>query len=357
MPLDKSKTSKQIISGDGITTTRLQTISTASETSLGLIQSIAPSPYLAASRAMSSQQNVITGNNAVGSDVPTTSCVTCQQGSRQQESHHHHHHHHYNTQKQRRLTSVGSKGIVVAGTPKFIASTFEPENSTTCSSSGGEQVPLTQQAPTLQPMNNALQSQMSTTSSPLPPAIKIRLYELFGQIEKEFEVLYSENLGLQERLEQLGTVVHPNLLPGSTSTSTISTLTNNLHLIGDINLNHPPQQQPVDFGNKQSHIYSYPSSSQKDPNQVENVLNQNHEKHQQSVHKFQQSQHPYPPPIHQQNLQQLQQQPPVHQKSSRVHKLRSHTNRLRQQTTRIMSNFASKGPSGSSSVNCTPLRR
>ena len=352
MPLDKSKSSKSIISGEVPSTSRLQTISTTSTASSGVIQSIAPSPYLAASRAMSSQA-IVTGNNVVGSTEVTTSGITCQQGSRQQQCHHYHHHHHYSTQKQRRPNSTGSKGMLVSGTPKshLIASAFEPENSTTCSSSGGEQI--TQQTPSLPPTTTALQSQLSTTSSPLPPAIKIRLYELFGQIEKEFEVLYSENLGLQEHLEQLGTVVHPNLLPGSTSTSTISTLTNNLHLIGDINLNNP--SHTVDYGNKSSQMYSYPSS-QRDPNQVD-AINHNHDKHQQSLHKFQQSQHPYPPPSHPQNMQQIQQQQPVHQKSSRVHKLRSHTNRLRQQTTRIMSNFASKGPSGSSAVNCTPLRR
>lgn len=350
MPLDKNKSSKPIVSGEGTPTSRLQTISATSTASSGVIQSIAPSPYLAASRAMSSQ-SIVTGNSVMGSSDVTTSCLTCQQGSRQQQCHHYHHHHHYNTQKQRRLTSAGSKGMVVSGTPKshLIASAFEPENSTTCSSSGGEQI--SQQQPILPSTTTTIQSQVSTTTSPLPPAIKIRLYELFGQIEKEFEVLYSENLGLQEHLEQLGTAVHPNLLPGSTSTSTLSTLTNNLHLIGDINLNNPSHS--VEFGSKQSQMYSCPSSQR---DQVD-VINQNHDKHQQSVHKFQQSHHPYQPSSHQQNLQQIPQQPPVHQKSSRVHKLRSHTNRLRQQTTRIMSNFASKGPSGSSSVNCTPLRR
>ena len=210
---------------------------------------------------------------------------------------------------------------------------------------------MSQQAIPLASSNNVVQNTVNTTS-PLPPALKIRLYELFGQIEREFEVLYSDNLGLQERLDQLSTSGHPNLLPGSASTSTISTLTNNLHLVGDVNLNNQPQ---TEFLNKSSQIYSYnamQTCSQKDPNQVDLISHGNHEKQQQSVHKFQQSQHPYQPPSHQQNMQQ-----PPHQKSSRVHKLRSHTNRLRQQTTRIMSNFASKGPSGSSSVNCTPLRR
>jgi hypothetical protein len=37
----------------------------------------------------------------------------------------------------------------------------------------------------------------------MPPALRVRLYELFVQIEREFEVLYTENMTLQERIEQL----------------------------------------------------------------------------------------------------------------------------------------------------------
>lgn len=361
MPLDKNKSSKPIVSGEVTSsyrqsvTDKLQTITTSSILG-GVMQShsVAPSQYLGANKTMASLP--VTTGNVVSLDV-ASSCTTCQQTSvsRQQQCHHHHHHHHYNAQKQRRLASGGNKALV-GGAPNssFLATTFEQENSTTCSSSGGENISLSQQAIPLASSNNAVQSTVNTTS-PLPPALKIRLYELFGQIEREFEVLYSENLGLQERLDQLSTSGHSNLLPGSASTSTISTLTNNLHLLGDVNLNNQPQ---TEFVNKASQMYScnaMQTSSQKDPNQADLTSHRNHEKQQQSVHKFQQSQHPYQPPSHQQNMQQMQ-QPPL-QKNSRVHKLRSHTNRLRQQTTRIMSNFASKGPSGSSAVNCTPLRR
>jgi hypothetical protein len=31
--------------------------------------------------------------------------------------------------------------------------------------------------------------------SPIPPTLRCRLYDLFQQIEKEFEMLYSENIG------------------------------------------------------------------------------------------------------------------------------------------------------------------
>ena len=41
------------------------------------------------------------------------------------------------------------------------------------------------------------------SGSALPPALRVRLYELFVQIEREFEALYAENLGLQERVEWL----------------------------------------------------------------------------------------------------------------------------------------------------------
>jgi len=39
-------------------------------------------------------------------------------------------------------------------------------------------------------------------SSALPPAVRVRLYELFVQIEREFEALYAENMAMQERLER-----------------------------------------------------------------------------------------------------------------------------------------------------------
>ncbi|XP_011055551.1 PREDICTED: WD repeat-containing protein 37 [Acromyrmex echinatior] len=39
--------------------------------------------------------------------------------------------------------------------------------------------------------------------SPIPSAVRCRLYDLFQQIEKEFEMLYTENLGLQEKIDIL----------------------------------------------------------------------------------------------------------------------------------------------------------
>lgn len=39
--------------------------------------------------------------------------------------------------------------------------------------------------------------------SVLPPTVRERLYDLFAQIEKEFENLYASNLALQDRVETL----------------------------------------------------------------------------------------------------------------------------------------------------------
>lgn len=69
-------------------------------------------------------------------------------------------------------------------------------------------------------------------SSSLPPALKIKLYELFGQIEKEFEVLYNENMGLQERVDSLNSQAAATCqaitgMTGSPSTSTLTSATIN----------------------------------------------------------------------------------------------------------------------------------
>ena len=46
-----------------------------------------------------------------------------------------------------------------------------------------------------------------TQMSSLPPAMRVRLYELFVQIEREFEILYAENLNLQVHM-----YIVPNLM-------------------------------------------------------------------------------------------------------------------------------------------------
>ena len=53
----------------------------------------------------------------------------------------------------------------------------------------------------------SLAMETATTASALPPAVRVRLYELFVQIEREFEMLYAENLSLQEKVERLSSAV------------------------------------------------------------------------------------------------------------------------------------------------------
>lgn len=50
--------------------------------------------------------------------------------------------------------------------------------------------------------------------SVLPPTVRERLYDLFGQIEKEFENLYASNLALQDRVETLTERLETNSTAG-----------------------------------------------------------------------------------------------------------------------------------------------
>lgn len=77
-----------------------------------------------------------------------------------------------------------------------------------------------------------------TPSSSLPPALKVKLYELFGQIEKEFEVLYNENMGLQERVD--------NLTASSNASMSIHSQTNQ------------PSSQPNNMTGKSSFVQLHP---------------------------------------------------------------------------------------------------
>ncbi|KAG7200105.1 hypothetical protein KM043_000550 [Ampulex compressa] len=55
----------------------------------------------------------------------------------------------------------------------------------------------------LQPMALHYVIRSDTEDSPVPPALRCRLFELFQQIEKEFEILCMENIGLQEKIDAL----------------------------------------------------------------------------------------------------------------------------------------------------------
>ena len=132
-------------------------------------------------------------------------------------------------------------------------------------------------------------------SSTLPPAVRVRLYELFVQIEKEFECLYTENMNLQEKIEDLQTV---NANPEKIYSSP------NVSYGGGLNTPTVTDYESVDgrLGTIITHdpVVKTPSST----------------------------------------------------KAPYSQKLRCHTNKLRAQTTRIMSNL--KNPS---SLTCTAVRR
>ncbi|KAJ8679140.1 hypothetical protein QAD02_014927 [Eretmocerus hayati] len=56
----------------------------------------------------------------------------------------------------------------------------------------------------LQPLNShSVSFRMDIEDSAIPPVVRARLFDLFQQIEKEFEILCTENAGLQEKVETL----------------------------------------------------------------------------------------------------------------------------------------------------------
>jgi len=55
----------------------------------------------------------------------------------------------------------------------------------------------------LQPALHYVTFRSELEDSPIPPALRCRLYDLFQQIEKEFEMLYTENLGCKYLLPYL----------------------------------------------------------------------------------------------------------------------------------------------------------
>ena len=78
------------------------------------------------------------------------------------------------------------------------------ERSWSVSNKNKPQVPSTTNTNNNKMSSNEIpQSTASAASNPpsaLPPGIRVRLYELFVQIEREFEILYAENMSLQVRI-------------------------------------------------------------------------------------------------------------------------------------------------------------
>jgi len=133
-------------------------------------------------------------------------------------------------------------------------------------------------------------------TSALPPAVRVRLYELFVQIEHEFEALYTENLALQERLDHAESRI-------AASTSLAS------H--GSFGQTDRPMQMPGNEGQAA------------DEPQIAAVS----------------------------TVPMTTQKVATTGKAMYAHKLRSHTNRLRAQTNRLVANLKGQG------LNCTAVRR
>lgn len=134
------------------------------------------------------------------------------------------------------------------------------------------------------------------SSSALPPTVRVRLYELFVQIEREFETLYTENLALQETIERMSSSSSQSKRQTTTTTTT-------------------EPQTPTSAPNANLADGTYQSSSKLPSSSGGGGGGGHHH-------------------------------------SKGLYKLRSHTNKLRAQTNRIMSNLKA-GPA----LNCTPVRR
>lgn len=131
--------------------------------------------------------------------------------------------------------------------------------------------------------------------SSLPPAMRVRLYELFVQIEREFEVLYAENMSLQEKVDTLtaaSTVATPSQTPSENfiqhQTTVIGQSSNNNLVSGSVSMPLTPASSSTPLG------LGLGLSS----NKMSRALY--------------------------------------------AHKLRTHTNKLKQQTNKIMSNLKGK---------------
>lgn len=180
------------------------------------------------------------------------------------------------------------------------AATQDKKNNNSSSSSGN-----TYQRLSSAPGRLGVSMAASETSS-LPPAVRVRLYELFVQIEREFEMLHAENASLQERIDRLQQQKSQQQLRQS--------------------LSQPHYYQP--YGSHQ-----VPSSTSggslvhTDMGEGDNVSGQV-------------------------KFQQVSAAPSGgHRTGLYAHKIKSHTNKLRAQTNRLMSNF--KGQA----LNCQPVRR
>ena len=152
----------------------------------------------------------------------------------------------------------------------------------------------------------------TTSGSPqvstLPPAMRVRLYELFVQIEREFEILYAENMSLQEKVDTL-TASNAPATTQSNQENFLQTTTSSTSLAQQQQQSTQlQQQQQQSHNNNLSGSMSVPiTPATSTPLGLGLGLSSN--------------------------------------KMSRAlyaHKLRTHTNKLKQHTNKIMSNFKGK---------------
>ena len=146
--------------------------------------------------------------------------------------------------------------------------------------------------------------------------MRVRLYELFVQIEREFEILYAENLSLQEKVDSLTNAAASTASIGGQTPSqnhTVVTAENFMTQTTNVT-NLTSLQQPLQHNNNVSGSMSVPvtpasvsAAAASTPLGLGLGLSSN--------------------------------------KMSRAlyaHKLRTHTNKLKQHTNKIMSNFKGK---------------
>ena len=138
--------------------------------------------------------------------------------------------------------------------------------------------------------------------------MRVRLYELFVQIEREFEILYAENMSLQEKVDTLTASNAPNATTQSNQENFLQTTTSSTSLAQQQQQSTQLQQQQQPHNNNLSGSMSVPiTPATSTPLGLGLGLSSN--------------------------------------KMSRAlyaHKLRTHTNKLKQHTNKIMSNFKGK---------------
>ena len=137
--------------------------------------------------------------------------------------------------------------------------------------------------------------------------MRVRLYELFVQIEREFEILYAENLSLQEKVDSL-TANQAQVATSNVVTSNQTHSENFLTQSSNVT-NVTASTQPLQHNNNVSGSLSVPQTPASGSTPLGLGLGLSSNKMSRALY---------------------------------AHKLRTHTNKLKQHTNKIMSNFKGK---------------